>query len=320
MRSIFLGFKHLVSFFLILLINISLLSCITMLFVSCGSKKDKAYTEKIIIVTTLFPLYDFARHIGQDRVEVILLLPPGVEPHGFEPKPGDIAKIKKSRLFIYTGDVMEPWVRTILKSIDKEGPFILVASEGIKMAPDEAGHGHRENLDPHIWLDFTNATIMLDNILNGMVTVDGQNKGYYTENWRRYREKLEGLDKRFKEELTPCKKRVFIHSGHAAYGYLAKRYNLTYISGYGGAPDGEPTPKTLITLKNLLKQHGLKTIFYEEFLTPRVASIISEETGAEILKLHPCGNITKDEMDRGITFLELMEENLKNLKKGLQCG
>ncbi len=309
-------------------------------FASCQKKEQQAAkVEKIKIITTLFPLYDFAKTIGQDKADVVLLLPPRVEPHSFEPKPEDIVRIKKADLFIYTGKYMEPWAADILKGLDNKRLVVIDASQGISLMEEKDGHehkngekhenkeghkphhqeGHHHEVDPHFWLDFGNAKKMVDHILEGFVKKDPTNKELYSKNAEQYKSKLNDLDQKFREALSRCKKKVFVHAGHFAFGYLAKRYGLEYVSAYGFSPDAEPSPKKLIELTNILKKHGLRHIYHEELITPRVAETIAKETGASLLMLHGAHNLTKEEFEKGVTFISLMDENLKSLEVGLQC-
>jgi zinc transport system substrate-binding protein len=333
---------------------VSLILIAAFAFTVCQRKEEKAETApKIQIITTLFPLYDFAKNIGQDKVEVVLLLPPGVEPHSFEPKPEDIVRINKADLFIYTGKYMEPWAVDILKGLDNKNLMVVDSSQGISLMEEkgEQEHqhgeehskkeitihgeahkhlkkeehehrhkeGHRHEMDPHFWLDFVNAQKMVDHILEGLVKKDPTHKELYSKNAEQYKSKLNGLDQKFKGALSRCKKKVFVHAGHFAFGYLAKRYSLEYVSAYGFSPDAEPSPKKLIELTKTLKKHGLGHIYYEELITPRVAETIAKETGASLLMLHGAHNLTKEEFDKGVTFVSIMEENLNNLRVGLQC-
>ena len=132
---------------------------------------EKAPSHKIKVVTTLFPLYDFAKNIGREKVEVSLLLPPGVEAHSFEPKPSDLVKVNEADVFIYTGKFMEPWAEDIIKSVTNKNLIIVDSSQGTKMIPG-VFHDADEpagSLDPHIWLDFDNAKIIVGNILHALV-------------------------------------------------------------------------------------------------------------------------------------------------------
>jgi len=295
------------------------------LLLSCQRRVESpAHRERVEVIATLFPLYDFAKNVGGDKARVTLLLPPGAEPHSFEPKPGDMLKITGADLFVYTGRAMEPWVEGILKGVDNKDLLIDDASKGIDLAEeegaarDEHGHGHSKT-DPHIWLDLTKAQKMVDNILEGLAGKDPANKEYYAGNAESYKAKLAEMDARYRDALSQCKTRTFVHGGHFAFGYLARKYGLQYLSAYHGSPDAEPTPKRLVGLKNALKRFNLHYVFYEELITPRVAEIISRETGASLIKLHGAHNVSKEEMDKGVTFLSIMENNLNNLRIGLEC-
>lgn len=313
--------------------------------ITCCQKKEQpvAGPPKLQVITTLFPLYDFTGNIAGNRANVSLLLPPGVEAHSFEPKPGDMVKINAADLFVYTGEYMEPWVERIIKGVDNKRLIVVDTSKGMTLLEateagdhdhhhgkaDQQGHKHEQGdkvhkhnhgkIDPHVWLDFANAQKMVDNIVNGLIEKDPAGKDYYMKNAETYKSKLDELDKRFRDSLSTCKKDTFIHGGHFAFNYLAKRYNLKYLSAYHGSPDSEPTPKRIIELKKKMQELGIHYVYFEELITPRVSEVISRETGAALLQLHGVHNISKEDMDRGATFLSLMEQNLKNLKVGLQC-
>lgn len=296
---------------------------------------------KLRVITTLFPTYDFTKQIGKDKVEVSLLLPPSVEAHTFEPKPSDIVKIHKADVFIYTGKYMEPWVEDMLKGISNKNLAVVDASSGIELAAEddhyeyderkkgehrEDGNGHNyihyhNGKDPHIWLDFGDAQIMVNTIVTALAQKDPANSEFYLRNAKDYNEKLADLDERFKNTLSACKYKKIVHGGHFAFGYLARRYGLKYISPYEGfSPNAEPTPKAIAQLINTLKQTGMRCIYYEELLNPKVARTISQETGARLELLHGAHNISKDELKQGVTFLQIMEENLEKLKIGLECS
>ena len=276
-------------------------------------------TPKIKVVATIFPLYDFSREIGRDKVDIHLIIPPGVETHGFEPKPGDIFRIQKADILLYIGVNMEPWVQDIIKSLENDGPVIINAGKGIASEQDH-NHAHKGASDPHIWLDFVNAQEMVEHITAAFTEQDPAHKDFYLNNAAGYTKRLHDLDQKFRKAFRSCKKNMFIHGGHFAFGYFTKRYNLTYISAYRSySPDTEPTPGDLIELVQKVKENNIHYIFYEELISPKLAETISRETGAELLLLHGGHNITKKEFDQGVTFISLMEKNLHNLRKGLEC-
>jgi len=298
-----------------------------MVFLSCGTKSPPEGDKKITVVTTLFPLYDFARSIAGNKADIILILPPGVEAHAFEPKPADIMKVDKADLLIYTGKYMEPWAEDILKSTTNNKLAVVDASLGIKLARLNPAHGgpepdnrrHHGSYDPHIWLDFTNAVKMVDTITEGLCKTDPGNSDFYRKNADIYKEKLSALDKEYKKALSGCRKKTLIHGGHFVFGYLARRYGLEYTSACEGSPNSEPTARKMIELKKKIKENDIHFVFFEELLNPKVSDIIAKETGATLLKLNGAHNVTKDEFQKGVTFLTLMEDNLVNLKKGLEC-
>ena len=302
-----------------------------------ASKKSKINSEKLTVVTTLFPLYDFAKNIGQDKVEVSLLLPPGVEAHAFEPKPSDIVKINESDLFVYTGKFMEPWADDIIKGVTNKNVKIIDSSMGIEMTneteeaheeehedehtneQEEYGHGH-DGVDPHIWLDFDNNKIMVDTIAKALSEKDPANDLFYQKNATEYKNKLAQLDNQYRSELAKCSNKEIVYGGHYAFGYLTKRYNLQYLAAQGLAPDSEPNANDLVKLVEQVKKNNIKYIFYEEMTTPKIAETIANETNAKMLLLNAAHNVTKEDINNNISFLSIMERNLVNLKTGLDCN
>ena len=283
------------------------------------------------MVTTLFPLYDFCKNVGGEKARVTLLLPPGIEPHSFDPKPRDILRINEADLFVFTGSFMEPWATDLIKGIQGKRIVVVDSSKGVALLKEvpvedteEEGQHHshgsnQEPIDPHIWLDPGNAQRMVDNILAGFVQRDPGNKGFYQANAVAYKAQLRQLDEEFRTGLSNCETRLFVHGGHYAFNYLARRYNLTYVSVYGFSPNAEPSPRHLADIIRTMKQHRTGNIFYEELIQPRVAGMIAGETGAKLLPLNGGHNVTKEELNRGVSFISLLEQDLKNLRTGLQC-
>jgi len=293
-------------------------------------KKSNISREKIGVITTLFPQYDFVKNIGGDKVNVKLLLPPGVEAHAFEPKPGDITEINNAGIFIYTGEFMEPWAHDIIKGIDKK-IIVVDASEGIDVIKtneskheeteheSEEEHHHHEGVDPHIWLDFDNAKIMAENIAKSLINLDPQNSQYYQNNLLSFQLKLTELDNKYNQTLSACKSKTIIYGGHYAFGYQSRRYGLEYVSAQGFSPDSEPTARDMIDLTKQIKENKIKYIFHEELTSPKIAETLARETNAKLLLLNGAHNLTKKDYESGETFISLMENNLDNLATGLDC-
>jgi len=311
--------KSVVRVVIVVVCLISLLAA----FSSCkqASKSTEQGQHKIRVVATLFPLYDMARNIGGDKAEVSLLLPPGVEAHSFEPKPGDIIKVSEADIFIYTGKFMEPWAEGIIKSTANKKLIVIDASQGTKMilsqfhdADEPAG-----SLDPHIWLDFDNAKTMVRNIAQAFQVKDSTNKVFYEQKTDAYSNKLTELDSAFKTTLAGCQNREIVYGGHYAFGYLANRYGLKYLAAQGVSPDSEPTAKDLVRLVKQIRKNRIKYIFYEELTSSKIAETIAGETSAKMLLLNAAHNLSKDEFEKGVSFLDILKRDLDNLKAGLEC-
>lgn len=286
---------------------------------------DRSETEsrqgKVSVVTTLFPLYDFTKHIGGEYVEASLLLPPGVESHAFEPKPSDIMRIERSDIFVFTGKAMEPWAEDIASGAAAKGVRIVDASEGTEMIAS-VFHDDDEPvgaMDPHIWLDFDNAAKMASSIAAALAEKDPAHAAEYQANAEGYRSELAALDARYRETLSSCRTKTIVYGGHYAFGYLAHRYGLEYRAAQGIAPDAEPTAKDLAAMVEQIRREHIGTIFYEELASPKVAETIASETGAKLLLLSAAHNIAKEDYNESVSFLSIMEENLASLSAGLGC-
>lgn len=306
--------------------------CFLFLNVSGCSRTETARdTSKLQVVTSLFPLYDFARIIGGERAEVSMLLPPGMEPHSFEPKPHDILRISKAGLFIYTNRYMEPWAASMLASIGQSRLRVVDAGQGVTYAPSTAVDGHDHGghasattegvggMDPHIWLDFGNAASIVENILAGFVAADPANGRYYQDNASRLKNQLADLDRRYRDGLSSCETREFLHGGHYTFGYLARRYGLQYHSLSGVSSESEPSAANMAAMVRQIKSSGVKFLFAEELLSPRMSETLAGEAGVTVLMLHGAHNLGRDDVARGTGFIALMEQNLINLQKGLAC-
>lgn len=281
---------------------------------------------KPVVVTTLFPVYDFTRSIVGNRMEVQLLLPPGSEPHHYEPRPEDLIRIERAALFVSTNSAMEPWVGRMLAGMEHKRAQSLEAAAKVRLREithhEDHDDGHRKGShrqDPHVWLDFTNAQLMVDEIAQGVTAVDPANGAYYRSNAATLKAQLATLDQRFKDGLAACRSRVLLHGGHYAFGYLAQRYGLTYRAALGVTGDAEPSPRQMLALVRQIRENGVKAVYSEELVSPRLAQALAAETNARVLRLHGGHNLAKDELARGTTFVNLMEQNLQSLRQGLEC-
>lgn len=307
-------FKQLVVLFIFIILAGS--------FFACAKRgEEQAQVKRLKVITTLFPLYDMAKNIGADKAEVSLLLPPGVEAHSFEPKPSDIVKINEADVFVYTGKFMEPWAEDVIKGAVNKNLIVVDASRGTKMIPG-VFHDADEpagSLDPHIWLDFDNAKIMVKNITQAFQLKDDANKDFYEQKANNYSNELTGLDTLYKTTLATCKDREIVYGGHYAFGYLAKRYGLKYLAAQGVSPDAEPTANDLIKLVEQIKKDKIKYVFYEELTSPKIAETIAGETKTKMLLLNAAHNLSRDQFDQGLSFFDVLKKDLENMRVGLEC-
>ena len=310
------------------------LAVMTLATLTGCTRQEQKSSSKLQVVTTLFPLYDFARIIGGERAEVTMLLPPGMEPHSFEPKPNDIIRISKAGLFVYTNRYMEPWAGSILKGIENQRLRVVDAGLGVSYLKVSAAEGHDHDhegqgthesdgqaaaMDPHIWLDPANARLIVNNILAGFLTADPANAALYRANAAALNNRLAELDQRYRTGLSSCATRTFLHGGHFTFGYLARRYGLEYRSLSGVSSESEPSAAKMAAMVRQIRSSGVHYLFAEELLSPRLTETLASEAGVAVLKLHGGHNLGKEDLQRGVSFIGLMEQNLVNLQKGLVC-
>lgn len=286
--------------------------------------EEQAVNNKLKVVATIFPNYEITREIGGNRVELLQLLPPGLEAHSFEPKPSDLIKINEADVFIYTSKEMEPWVIDILNGLNNKKLLVVDLSSKVKMISG-THHEHKDEeseeeiLDPHIWLDFDNYQLMAQQVSEALVIKDPENKNLYTENLNTLNTKITLLNQKYQEILSNCEKNKIIYGGHYAFGYMTAKYQLNYEAAQGFSPDSEPSAKDLKSLIDQIRREGLNYVYYEEMSTPKIAEIISQETGVGLLQLNAAHNVTKEQVQNKISFISIMENNLNNLKLGLNC-
>jgi len=278
---------------------------------------------KIKILTTVFPLMEFAREVAGKRGDVGLFLPPGAEVHTWQPRFSDMEKLARGDVFIYVGQGLEPWAAGVLRSVRRPGLKVLEISRGLPLLPggqEGLSHGREsESLDPHLWLDFQIDEILIGRIQSLLTEIEPDQADVFAQGASAYKEKLKRLDGDYRKAFERCELNAFIFSGHAAFAYLARRYHLRQISAYGLSPDSTPTPKDLARIIAMAGQLRIPTIFYETGAGPKLARQIASSIGADILPLNPGHTLTKSEWDSGTTFLDVMRMNLENLRHGLHC-
>lgn len=291
----------------------------TFTFAGCGSEKEykQEQEEGISIVTTLFPQYDFAREIMGDDSQIKLLLTPGTESHSYEPTAADIIAINKADVFIYTGPEMEVWAATVLDSLDSD-VTVIDLSQYVTLEKEEHEHEEEEHdYDPHIWTSPKNAILMTQAICDTLVELDEANKEVYESNCASYIERLEELEAKFADFAEDTAGETFIFGGRFAFQYLFEEYGWNHMAAYTGcSTETEPSTKKITQIVDYINENDINVVYYEELTEPTVAKSISESTETDMLLLHSCHNVTQEELEAGVSYISLMEQNLEHLKAG----
>lgn len=298
----------------------------------CGSSKtaqsntnttDKS--AKLEVTASFYPMYDFAKKIGGDKVDVKTLIPSNVEPHDWEPTPKDLVEISKSKVFIYNGAGMENWIDKVTKSSGNDKLITVDASKGIQLL--KGGEEEEENTakqdkktnesyDPHVWLAPQNAKIEMKNIMDAFVKADPENKAYFEKNYEENAKKLDALDKKYKETLSKTKRKDIVVA-HQAFGYICKAYGLEQVPIEGLSPDSEPDAAKMAEITKFAKDNHVKYIFFEELVSPKVAETIAKEVGAKTEVLNPIEGLTEKQIKDGQDYFVIMTQNLATLEKAL---
>ena len=264
--------------------------------------------QKIVAITSFYPLYEFTKEVGGDRVEVSQLIPFGIEPHDWEPTVKDLQKMQQADLIIINGIGFENWANDFA-SINTD-VIIVDTSKGINTNENKLDVNRLT--DPHIWLNPEMAKKQVTNIANALMEIDLSNKEYYSTNANSYILRLEQLDEKIKHELLQCEKKDFI-SFHSAFTYFADQYGLVQHSILeSNNPHAEPTSKNLENIINLAKNLDIDVIFTEEAVDVRTSEVIADEIGGKVLILSPL-----EIGDKNTNYIEKMEQNLLHLKEGL---
>ncbi|KXT76805.1 zinc ABC transporter substrate-binding protein AdcA [Streptococcus sp. DD12] len=276
--------------------------------------------DKIKVVTTFYPVYEFTKAVTGDQADVSMLMKAGTEPHDFDPSTKDVAKISDADVFVYLDPNMETWEPKVIKSIDKKNLTVIQATGDMLLAPgvaeeEEEGHeGHTHAYDPHVWLSPKRAITLVNNIRDALIAKYPDKKDSFTANAKAYTDKLSQLDKEYTEALSNAKQKSFV-TQHAAFGYLALDYGLNQIAISGVSPDTEPSAKRLASLSKYIKKYDIQYIYFEENASSKVSKTLAKEAGVKTAVLNPLESLTNKELKSGEDYFSVMKENLKSLKK-----
>ena len=296
--------------------------------------------NKLTIISTSFPGYDFARAITKDNdnVEVKMLLKPGAEMHDFEPTPQDIKNIKNSDIFIYVGGDSDEWIEDVLDDIDTDKTKIIKLMDLVNIVEEEhvegmeehhhdeddeeheEEHEHEEEIeyDEHVWTSPINAITITNKLKDEVVKIDNENKELYEKNASNYVNELTNIDNEIKDIVKNGKRKEIIFGDRFPLRYFVDEYGLSYYAAFPGCSEQtEASAKTISFLINKVKEDKIPVVFHIELSSGKIANAIAKETGAKVLELKTAHNISQKDFDAGVTYVDIMKDNIKVLKEAL---
>ena len=314
--------------------KITALLCAAALAMTCGCSDTNAPQEdnndKLSVVTTIFPAYDFARQVFGDTAEVTLLLKPGTESHSYDPTAKDIVKIDNCDLFIYNGGESDTWVDGILDAADGVNTLRMMDAvealeeehiEGMQSEHDGEEHDEHddtEEYDEHIWTSPKNAALIVDSVLKAAEEISPENAAIYRQNAESYIDQINALDEKF-EQLFSGEKRYFVFGDRFPLLYFFKEYGLNYYAAFPGCgSEVEPSAQTIsFLLGKLDDEDTIKTVFYIELSNHKLADTLAADKGLPTMEFHTCHNITADDFAAGESYVSLMTRNYEALLTAL---
>ncbi len=284
------------------------------------SRSENLNSSKLNVIASFYPLYEFTKKIGGEKIELSTAIPFGIEPHDWEPTPQDISKLNTADIIIYNSKGFDSWLNQFKQSklIDVSAELELIKSNEPKEDFDKADN-YNLIYDPHIWLDPILVKNISQTIGNNLIKIDPNNTNYYLQNTDSFIKELDLLDQQIRKSLINCELKDFI-SFHEAFHYFANRYGLTQHSVYESlSSEGEILPQQIIKIISLAKSLDIDTIYSEELKNQRLAqTFASEIPNGKVLLLSPIENINK-EQEKNIGYIYKMKKNIENLEKGLRC-
>lgn len=312
--------------------NIYKITIVTIMFISlfflngCSINNKN---NKLTIIASSFPGYDFARAITKDsnNIEVKMLLNPGTEMHNYEPTPQDIIKINNSKMFIYVGGDSDEWINDIIGDIDTSKTKLVKLMDLVNVVEEEHVIGmevedeeeeEETEYDEHVWTSPKNAITIINKIKDIIIDIDKDNQNLYENNALNYINKLNVIDNEIKNIVNNGIRKEIIIGDRFPFRYFTDEYNLSYYAAFPGCSEQtEASAKTISFLIDKVKNDNIPVIFHIELSKGNIAKTISEETGAKVLEFNSAHNISQKDFDRGVTYIDIMNNNIKALKEAL---
>lgn len=322
------------------ILSLLLMFSVPFLFSGCKTQDKNISSKKLSVVCTNFPEYDFVKHIVKDRANVTMLLKPGAESHSFEPSPKDIINVKKSDMFVYVGGDSDEWVKKVLSSMNKDKKHIFKLMDAVHLFEEEHVEGMEEEkeeetnskndkakkseqeeepeMDEHVWTSPKNAISIIKSMDKRLSSLDSKNKDFFHKNASSYIKEIEKLDSEIKNVIEHSKRKEIIVADRFPFLYFCREYGLKYYAAFPGcSKDTDASAKTIAFLVNKVKTDKIPIIFHIELSNEKICDSICEVTHAKKRLLNAIHNVTKEEFDKNVTYVTLMEHNKEVLKEAL---
>ena len=279
----------------------------------CGKEPPAGGEGKIPVVVSFGAMEKLTAAIGGDAVSISVMVPDGTEPHDFEPRAGDLVKLKEAKVFVYNGMGMEHWAGKALQSAGSDNRVVVKASEKITpiLLDDEEEREEHGDYDPHTWLGLSEAKEEARAIRDGLIAASPENRDLLMKNYDTFAAGIDGLRDEYRDKLARAPRKELV-TGHAAFGYLARDFSLTQESVEDAFATGEPPARKLVELIRFCRAHQVKTIFTEEMMDPALARTLAAEAGADAETLSTLEEPGKE------SYLDTMRENLEKIEKAMK--
>lgn len=290
----------------------------TFAFCSCG--EEERSTDKISVVTTIFPYYDFARSVSKGTCDVDMLLKPGSDVHSFEPTPSDILKIRNADLFIYNGGESDEWVDSILESLgDIDKPVVMKMTDYVKPLTEmDADHHAEDEEDEHIWTSLDNAKTLVSKISDEVSKLDQKHKTVYNKNSLDYIEKISKVQSEIENTVNSSESKKIVVGDRFPLLYFATEFSLDWECAFPGcSTETEPSLDRLSKLTDTIEKDKIKTILKLEMSENKVADTLADETNTKVRTFYSAESVSKEDFANNITYVDLMERNNNALKEAL---
>ena len=288
---------------------------------ACGAEHGAGETDKIKIVSAIFPSYDWVREILGERstaVDLELLIDNGVDMHSYQPSAQDMITISDCDMFIYVGGESDEWVQDALSANENPDRIVIDLMQILK----DAERATEEEPDEHVWLSLKNAKVLCASIADQLAQLDVDGAEIYASNLQTYIEKLDALDEQYRTTVENAAQKTIIFGDRFPFRYLFDDYGIECYAAFAGcSADAEVSFETVVSLAEKLDILNLSAVLVSETSDKTLAKAIVESSKAKdqkIFVLDSIQSVTADQVEQGISYLSIMEENLAVLRSVLQ--